>query len=1143
EVPLRTVFEAPTVRALAARLDTIPEGAGAPAGPIPPAGRSGDLPLSFAQERLWFLDQLDPGSPVYNIPVALEIDGPLDVLALVHAVAEIVRRHEALRTALVAGESGPVQRIVPQPELELRIDDVSHLGGQARRAAVEALVAEEARTPFDLAAGRLLRGRLIRVAPAEHVLVLVVHHVAADGWSTGVLFTELSALYNAFVRGEPAPLPELPIQYADFAAWQRGWLRGTELERQLAYWRSRLGSAPAVLDLPSDRPRPAVQDLAGATYHRSFAPDVLAGVRTLAAEEGATLFMGLLAAFSAVLARWSGQDDVVVGTPIANRTRPELEPLIGFFVNTLALRTDLSGDPSFRALLRRVRETTLQAYAHQDVPFEKLVEELKVERSLSHSPLFQVMFSLQNAPGGALELGDATLRGREADAGTSRFDLTVQTVEDGDGGLFCGVEYATALFGRATVERLVDHLESLLCAAAADPDAPVSSLAILSARERALVLREWNDTDRASGEDARVHDLFAAQAARTPDAAAVEHAGERLTYAQVDARSNRIARRLAALGAGADSRVAVCLERSLEMPAAVLAVLRAGGAYVAVDPAYPAERIAYMLADSRASVLLTTSTVAARLPATDTPVLRLDADAEAIARESDRPLPATAGADALAYVLYTSGSTGRPKGAALPHRALANLLRWQLARWGGSAAARTLQFASLSFDVSFQEIFGAWAAGGTLVMIGDEERRDAERLLAHLRDHRVERLFLPFAALQNLAEVAEGADAWLPELRQVITAGEQLRATPQLRAFFAANPHCLLENQYGPSETHVVSAHALGRDADAWDALPPIGRPIDNVRLYVLDPRLQPCPVGVPGELYAGGEALARGYLDRPGLTAEKFVPDPFASAPGARLYRTGDRARWRTDGELEYVGRTDFQVKVRGFRVEPGEVEAALGAHPAVREAAVAVRGEGADRRLVAYVVPGGSARTGTAELRAHLAERLPEYMVPSAWVTLEAMPLTPSGKVDRRALPEPDPAAAAAGRVPPRTPAEEVVAGIWERVLGARPGVHDNFFDLGGHSLRATQVVSRLRQAFGIDLPLRALFEEPTVAGLARRASAARAGDGHRAAPLAPMPREGAIPLSFAQQRFWFLHQLGAARAAYNMPLSLRLRGALDA
>ncbi|HEU0052493.1 MAG TPA: amino acid adenylation domain-containing protein, partial [Longimicrobium sp.] len=579
-----------------------------------------------------------------------------------------------------------------------------------------------------------------------------------------------------------------------------------------------------------------------------------------------------------------------------------------------------------------------------------------------------------------------------------------------------------------------------------------------------------------------------------------------------------------------------------EMPVAVLAVLKAGAGYVAVDPAYPADRVAYMLEDSRAAVLLTTSSVAARLPSTETPTLLLDTEAEAIAAESSDAPAVAIDAENLGYVLYTSGSTGRPKGAALPQRALVNLVRWQLDRLGEGAAARTLQFASLSFDVSFQEIFSTWAAGGSLVLVDDETRRDAERLLAYLREHRVERLFLPFAALQNLAETAEGADARLPDLREIVTAGEALRSTPQLRAFFAANPGLRLDNQYGPSETHVISAHLLGRDAGDWPLLPPIGAPVANTRLYVLDGRMEPAPLGVPGELFAGGVCLARGYLGRPALTAEKFVPDPFSATPGARLYRTGDRAKWRGDGELEYIGRTDFQVKVRGFRVEPGEIEAVLGLHPAVREAAVAVRGEGAEKRLVAWLVPVDGAAPTQSELRAHVAAHLPEYMVPAAWVTLAAMPLTPSGKVDRRSLPAPDPAALGAGKVPPRTPAEEVVAATWERVLGVFPGVHDDFFALGGHSLRATQVVARIREAFGIELPLRALFESPTVAGLAERAVAARAGEAHRVPPLAPMERGESIPLSFAQQRFWFVERMGAAPAAYNIPEFLRLRGELD-
>ncbi|HEU4454542.1 MAG TPA: amino acid adenylation domain-containing protein, partial [Longimicrobium sp.] len=980
----------------------------------------------------------------------------------------------------------------------------------------------------------------------SHLLVLVFHHAATDAWSFGVFLRELAALLDAFGRGEDSPLGELAVQYADFAAWQRGWLQGEELERQLAFWREALKGAPATIDLPTDRPRPAVQELAGATLHFNLSPEASAAARALAGEAGATPFMALLAAFTAVLHRWSGDEDLVVGTPVANRPRAELEEMVGFFGNTLPLRADLSGDPSFRALLARVRGATMDAYAHQDVPFEKLVDALGVERSLSHSPLFQVMFTLDAgsaAPGALEENGIGWIA---PEMGTSRFDLTVGLYEGWDGGVGFGgwAEYATALFDEGTVERLMGHLDALLRAAGANPDAPVSALPILSEEERTQVVASFNATERAGDEDLTLHAMVAAQAARTPDAPALEFGAERLTYADLEARANRLAHRLIHLGVTPDARVAVCLERSIEMPIAVLAVLKAGGGYVAVDPAYPADRIAYMLEDSRASVVLTTADVAARLPETGTRIVRIDADAEEIARESSASPAVAVDPENLGYVLYTSGSTGKPKGAALPHRALVNVVRWQVARFGDRPVARTLQFASLSFDVSFQEIFSAWAAGGSIVLVDDETRRDAERLLAYLREHRIERLYLPFAALQNLAEVAEGVDAHLPDLREIITAGEALRSTPQLRAFYAANPGLRLDNHYGPSETHVISAHLLAESPDAWPLLPPIGAPVDNVRLYVLDGRMNPAPVGVPGELYAGGANLARGYLARPALTAEKFVPDPFSAAPGARLYRTGDRAKWRTDGELEYIGRTDFQVKLRGFRVEPGEVEAVLGTHPSVREAAAAVRGEGAGKRLVAYVVPVEGSTVATAELKAHVAAHLPEYMVPSAWVTLERMPLTPSGKVDRRSLPEPDPSSADAERVAPRTQAEEVVAGIWERVLGVRPGVHDDFFSLGGHSLRATQVVSRIREAFGIDLPLRALFESPTVEGLAARASAARGGEHHRAPPLVPVAREGrTIPLSFAQQRFWFVEQLGAAPAAYNIPLVMELRGALDA
>ncbi|HEU4561203.1 MAG TPA: amino acid adenylation domain-containing protein, partial [Longimicrobium sp.] len=1143
EMPLRAVFEAPVLREQARRIAVLrAQGEGAPVGDIPRADRTRPLPLSFAQERLWFIDQLEPGSAAYNVPLALDLPGPLDTAALERALGEIVHRHEPLRTVFAVRNDEPVQVIQPFAGFPLPVADLTTLSGDERHAEAERRIADEARRPFDLANGPLLRGTLLKQGDDEHTLVLVFHHIVTDAWSGGIFFRELAALYQAFTLGDEPPLSDLPIQYADFAAWQRGWLRGEALDRQTEFWRRRLAGAPAVLELPTDRPRPAVQDVAGALLPFLLPPETAAAARALAKREGATLFMVLLAAFQAVLHRWSGEEDVVVGTPIANRTRPELEGLIGFFDNTLALRTDLSGDPSFAALLGRVREATLEAYAHQDVPFEKLVDELKVERSLSHTPLFQVMLTLQNTPtGGGVELGGVTVRGRAAETGTSRFDLTLILNETEDGALAGWAEYATALFDADTIERMTAHLDALLREAGEQPQAPLSTLSFLSQEEEETVLRTFNATWQLP-ETSPVHELVRQTAERTPDASAVEYRGERVTYAELEARANRLAHRLIRLGVRPDARVAVSMERSVDMLVAVLAVLKAGGCYVAVDPNYPADRVAYMLEDSRAAVILTTSEVARKLGDTDAAVVRLDAErAEIDAESSDDPGVAVH-PENLLYTLYTSGSTGKPKGAALPHRALANLLAWQVDRWGDDAAARTLQFASLSFDVSFQEIFSTWAAGGTLVLIDDDTRRDGEALLAYLREQGVERLFLPFAALQNLAETAEQADARLPELHEVITAGEALRSTPQLRAFFRANPAAKLENQYGPSETHVISAHLVEGDPETWPALPPIGAPVGNTQLYVLDARMQPAPVGVPGELYAGGTNLARGYLGRPTLTAQKFVPDPFGPA-GSRLYRTGDRVRWRPDGVLEYLGRTDFQVKIRGFRVEPGEIEAALTEHPSVVQAAVVVRGEGAAKRLAAYVVPAAGATPGPAELRTYLASRLPEYMVPTAWTLMLALPLTPSGKVDRRSLPEPaGHAASSADHVAPRTPAERMVADAWEAVLGVRPGAHDNFFDLGGHSLRATQVIARIRRAFGIDLPLRALFEAPTVAGLAERAAAAQGADEASVGPLVPVRRGRTARLSFAQQRFWFVERMGAAGAAYNMPMAMRLRGELD-
>ena len=1081
ELPLRAVFKAPTLAALAARVDKeLSSGVIVGHGPIPPANRSRELPLSFAQERLWFLNQLHPGTSDYNDAWAVELPSGTEVDVLERALVEIVRRHEALRTAFVAGTDGPVQRILPPESFRVARVDLSALADDERETAAARLVAEEARRPFDVERGPLLRTTLLRWGEGAHTLVVVLHDAASDDWSVGVFLRELAELYAAFRRGLPSPLAEPEVQYADFAAWQRDKFRGDKMERQLGFWRERLHGAPTILDLPTDRPRPAVQDFAGATHHFVLSPAAAAATRELSAREGTTRYIVLVAAFAAVLHRWSGQDDLVLGAPIANRVRTELEGVIGCFSSKLPMRVGLSAGTTFRELLARVRDTVLEAVTHQDVPFERLLNELEVERSLSHPPLFQIVIAMFNTASRPLELEGFAARCRSLERGTSLFDLTV-VLDERDDGLGGTAKYATALFDQSTIERLVSHLDALLCAAWTLPDAPVYTLEMVDAWEHAAVVEAFNRTERGGSTDTLVHQRVAAQAVHTPGAVALELAGERLTYAEVEARANRLARRLAALGVGPDSRVAVCMERSPELPIAVLSVLKAGGAYVAIHPCYPADRIQYMIRDSGAAVLITTSDVAALLPAVEATVLRLDEEAERIACEPAVPLDVAVDADNLCYVLYTSGSTGIPKGAALPHRALANLLRWQVERATGPAAARTLQFASLCFDVSFQEIFGAWTTGGTVVLVDEETRRDAERLLAYLRDERVERLFLPFAALQNLAEVAEGADARLPYLREVVTAGEALRSTHQLRAFFRVNPGVRLDNHYGPSETHVVSAYRLGEDPDEWPLLPPIGAPIDNVRLYVLDAALRPVPLGVRGEVYAGGACLARSYLGRPALTAERFVPDPFSAEPGARLYRTGDRARWTAGGELEYIGRTDFQVKVRGFRVEPGEVEAALGEYATVRAAAVTVRGEGAEKQLVAYVVPVDGAVVSPAELRAHLAGRLPDYMVPSTWVALESMPLTPSGKVDRRALPTPQ-SVPNAGGVEPRTETEEMVARIWAELLGMEQvGVEDNFFEIGGHSLLLTRMVEMLRERMHVHLSLRDAFVYTTVEALA--------------------------------------------------------------
>ncbi|HEX8275252.1 MAG TPA: amino acid adenylation domain-containing protein, partial [Longimicrobiaceae bacterium] len=1106
------------------------------------------VPLSFAQQRLWFIAQLEPGSPAYNMPYPLRIRGGLDRAVLERALGEIARRHESLRTVFSMADGEPVQTVLPPGRWVLPLVELAGLREEDREREARRLADAEAARPFDLAAGPLLRSTLLRLGDEDAAVLFTMHHIASDGWSMGVLTREVSALYAAFARGAASPLPELPLQYPDYALWQREHLAGERLDAQIRYWKERLADAPALLELPTDRPRPPVEDPHGALVHFVVPDDTTRALRALVRSEGGTLFMAVLAGLQALLARYSGQDDVLVGSPIANRTRVELEGLIGFFVNTLVMRTDLGGDPTVRELLGRVRTTVLEAQSNQDLPFERLVEEVQPERSLAHSPLFQVLLTLQNVEAGELELGPVRMAPMPAGADTAKFDLTVATEERGDH-VVGTASYRAALWDAATMRRMMDHYVALLGRMAADPEAKVWELELLTGAEREQVVRRWNDTDAPYPVEGGLAALFEAQAARTPDVPAAVFGGDSLTYAELDRRADALAARLRSLGVGADARVGLCAERSLELVVGVLGALKAGAAYVPIDPAYPEDRVAYMLDDAGISVLLTQERLRDRLPATGAETVLLDGDAgssSALSHSRTFALSHSQFPDSLAYVIYTSGSTGRPKGVAMPQRPLLNLLAWQLRSWRGPAAARTLQFASISFDVSFQEIFSTWASGGTLLLVPEEVRTDMARLARFLDRERVERIFLPFIALQHLAEAAESEGIVPAALREVVTAGEQLRVTEPIRRWLARMPGCALVNQYGPSETHVVTALALEGGPEAWPLLPSIGAPVANTQCYVLDRALRPAPVGIPGELFLGGDNVARGYLGRPELTAERFVPDPFALRPGARLYRPGDRARWLAGGEIEFLGRTDAQVKVRGFRIEPGEVEAALEAHPAVREAVVDVREDApGDRRLVAYLVPAaGEAVPGAPELRAWTAARLPEYMVPAAWVALERLPLTPSGKIHRRALPAPDASAGDAEYVAPRTAAEETLAGIFAAVLRReRVGVHDGFFALGGHSLLATRVASRVRDAFGAELPLRALFEAPTVAGLAERIQRLR---GEAPGAAAPIPRRaggGPAPLSFAQRRLWFIDRMEPGSAAYNLPAGLRLGGTPDA
>ncbi|HEX6037720.1 amino acid adenylation domain-containing protein, partial [Longimicrobium sp.] len=1140
EVPLRALFAAPTPAALAERVEGLLRAdAGLQAPPLVPVPRDGDLPLSFAQQRLWFIQQMDPRGVAYNMPHALRLRGPLDLDVLERALDALVARHESLRTVFPARGGEPVQVVLPPAPVRPARADLSALEPDAREAELRRRMREEAERPFDLAAAPALRVTLLRLDHDDTAVLFTLHHIVSDGWSRDVLVREMSELYAALAEGRPPVLPALPVQYADFAAWQRAWLAGPVLEGQLGYWRGRLAGAPPLLALPTDRPRTAAPGARAEGRSFVLSPAASRGLRALSRAEGATLFMTLLAGFQALLGRYAGQDDVVVGTPVAGRSRLEVENLIGFFVNLLALRTDLSGDPAFRALVHRVREGVLQAHAHQDLPFEQLVHEIQPERTQTSTPVFQALFALDTAAEEPLALGQARAVALGGALEAAKFDLSLAMHDAGEriGGTLL---FRTDLFDGATVEGMAAHLARLLEAVAADPDAPLSAVSLLDEAQRERLLGAWSGTRADYPRDASLHALFAEQAARTPHAVALSAGGEALTYAALERRANRLAHHLRRRGVGPESRVGLCLERSADLVVAVLAILKAGGAYVPLDPVYPRERLAFMLADAGVSVLVSETRLAGVVPTDGVATVLLDAARDEIAREPGDDPRVEVPAEALAYVVYTSGSTGTPKGVAVPHRAVLRLAR------GGSwvrlgAEETVLQLAPIAFDASTFEIWGALLNGARLAVFPAGTPSLAE-LAAELERQRVTTLWLTAGLFHQLVDEHPAA---FRHVRQLLAGGDVL-SPAHVRRVLEAVPGLTVINGYGPTENTTFSATHAVRAPDEAGASVPIGRAVENSTVYVLDGGMRPMPVGVPGELFTGGDGLARGYAGRPALTAGRFVPDPFAGAPGARLYRTGDRVRWTAGGTLEFLGRVDTQVKLRGYRVEPGEVEAVLLRRPDVREAVVEVRADGGERRLVAYVVPARAGTLTPAELRGALAGTLPEYLVPSAFVLLEALPLTPNGKVDRRALPAPDFASGAAAEYEaPRTPVEETLAGIMADVLGVeRVGRDDGFFELGGHSLMATRMMSRVRAALGAEVELRALFDAPTPAALAQRVEAVlRAGAGVQAPPLEPAPRGGALPLSFAQQRLWFIEQLRPGQATYNIPVALRLRGELDA
>nr|WP_322924631.1 non-ribosomal peptide synthetase [Paenibacillus sp. SGZ-1014] len=1104
---------------------------------IQPVERNGACPASSAQKRMWFLNQLYPQHAFYNVPFLFHITGALHSDALKQSITQIVQRHEALRTTFTSQDGDVFQTINPLPIYDWTFTDISHLADHIKSKTANELFQQEAEAPFDLATGPLLRAHLIAVGAEQYFFVLNIHHIVFDGWSMGIVCKELEQLYQANKNDTAFPLLPLRIQYADYAHWQNELIERGEMAQQLQYWKQKLSGHLPSLQLPYDFPAPSRPAFNGAFIAFAIPDEVTQAFKALGRTYGTTPFMSFLAVYNILLYRYTRQTELVVGTPAANRNSEEVEQLVGFFVNTLVIRTAVAAEMSFVDVLKEVQRETLDAYANQDVPFDMVVETVQPERKAGETPLFQILFNLIDDA--HLQLEGLHVRSLDTDNKTSKFDMELTLIEHGDT-MSGGVEYNTDLFKEATITRMIGHYVQLLESVIQHPEQAIAQLDYLSESE-INQLNAWNATETPYPDQLCMHHYFEQQVQRTPDAVAVVFNEQQLSYRELDRLSNGLAIVLQQDGVAPDVCVGICMERSLEMIIAVMGVLKAGGAYVPLDPSYPSDRLHYILEDTAISVVLTQSSLFSLLE--QAPITRLVLDDWRELEAADEAPISGVTPDHILYILYTSGSTGKPKGIVMDHRPIVNLLAWQMKNVTHTGPTTVLQFSTLNFDMSFHEFFSAFCTGGKLVLIDEQTRKNPERLLQIIIDEQVQRLHLPYISLQQVAEVAEHVEHADYQIKDITVSGEQLRITPQIKKWHKQLGECVLQNHYGPTETHVVTAQMIN-NMDDIHPLPPIGHAIDNCEIYILDSQLQPVPIGVCGELYIGGICLARGYLNRETLTAERFIPNPFAAKRGQRMYKSGDLARMLADGSVEFLGRIDDQIKIRGFRVEPGEVEAVIATMNTIKETVVVgYSGEQQSiQELVAYIV--SDQQIDELELRKYLKTQLPDYMIPTIFMQIERMPLTPSGKISRSALPEPVRNMGIAKKQEPVTHTEKAIAAIWAEILGHHNiGQEDHFFELGGHSLLAIKVISRIRQVFSMEVPLHSVFEYPRLVDFANDVDEyGKQQLQQTEKPIMPAPRQPYMPLSYAQERIWFFEQWHQSTAVYNISKAIHIDGQLD-